>query len=404
MEESMNKSCFEALPVSPNVWWVGARDWNVRNFHGYETGRGSTYNAFLVIDEKVTVIDAVKAPFMPEMLARIASVIDPAKVDYVISNHSEPDHSGGLPALITATNPEKVFASVAGTKTLGAYYNLKEITTVKTGDSISLGKGTISFVDTKMLHWPDSMVSYYDRDKLLFSQDAFGMHLACSPLWADECDKAIMDYEARKYFANILNLQADRVIGLLDALPGLNLDIQIIAPDHGPLWRQDLGWILDLYRDAAEQKPVPRAVVAYSTMWHATEKLAFALAEGIRSTGVEVKVCDLDANDRSAVMTEVARCGLMAFGAPTMNNQVFPKMADVLTYIKGLRPKNKIGFAFGAYGWSGEGGKQIAAELEAMGAEQPEGVFQVKYMPTDEDLDKIIEIGKKLGTALLERC
>ena len=400
----MSNLCFDAVPVSPNVWWVGARDWSVRNFHGYETNRGSSYNAFLVIDEKVTVIDAVKAPFVPEMLARIASVIDPAKVDYVISNHSEPDHSGGLPEIIAATNPEKVFASVAGTKTLAAYYGLENITTVKTGDSISLGQGTIAFVDTKMLHWPDSMVSYYDRDKLLFSQDAFGMHLAASPLWADECDKAILDYEARKYFANILNLQADRVIGLLDALPGLNLDIQIIAPDHGPLWRQDLGWILDLYRDAAEQKPAPRAVVAYSTMWHATEKLAQALAEGIRAAGVEVKVCDLDSNDRSAIMTEVARCGLMAFGAPTMNNQVFPKMADVLTYIKGLRPKNKIGFAFGAYGWSGEGGKQIAAELEAMGAEQPEALIQVKYMPTEEDLGKMIETGKKLGAALLEKC
>ena len=172
----MSYSCFDAVPVSPNVWWVGARDWNVRNFHGYETGRGSTYNAFLVIDDKVTVIDAVKAPFIPEMLARIASVIDPGKVDYVISNHSEPDHSGGLPALIDAAKPEKVFASMAGTKTLGAYYGIKDITTVKTGDSISLGKGSIAFVDTKMLHWPDSMVSFYDRDNILFSQDAFGMH------------------------------------------------------------------------------------------------------------------------------------------------------------------------------------------------------------------------------------
>ena len=400
----MSKSCFEAIQISQNVWWVGARDWSVRNFHGYETNRGSTYNAFLVIDEKVTVIDAVKAPFMPEMMSRIASVIDPSKVDYVISNHSEPDHSGGLPALIDAVKPEKVFASMAGTKTLAAYYNLSGITTVKTGDSISLGKGKISFVDTKMLHWPDSMVSYYDSDKILFSQDAFGMHLACSPLWADECDKSILDYEARKYFANILNLQAERVIGLLDSLPGLNLDIRIIAPDHGPLWRQELDWILSLYRDAAEQKFKKRAVVAYSTMWHATEKLADALAEGIRSAGVEVKICDLDANDRSAVMTEVAASGLIAFGAPTMNNQVFPKMADVLNYIKGLRPKNKIGFAFGAYGWSGEGGKQIAAELEAMGAEMPEPLFQVKYMPSADDLAKMVETGKKLGTVLVERC
>ena len=177
----MSNLCFDAVPVSPNVWWVGARDWSVRNFHGYETNRGSSYNAFLVIDEKVTVIDAVKAPFVPEMLARIASVIDPCKVDYVISNHSEPDHSGGLPEIIAATEPEKVFASVAGTKTLDAYYGIKNITTVKTGDSITLGKGTISFVDTKMLHWPDSMVSFYDRDNILFSQDAFGMHLRHPP-------------------------------------------------------------------------------------------------------------------------------------------------------------------------------------------------------------------------------
>ena len=230
------------------------------------------------------------------------------------------------------------------------------------------------------------------------------MHLAASPMWADECDTAVLDYEARKYFANILNLQADRVIGLLDSLPGLNLDIKIIAPDHGPLWRQDLDWILNLYRDAAEQKYRKRALVAFSTMWHSTEKLAFALAEGIRAAGVEVQLCDLEANDRSAVMTEVARSGLIAFGAPTMNNQMFPKMADVLNYIKGLRPKNKIGFAFGSYGWSGEGAKQISAELEAMGAEQIEPLFQVKYMPSAEDLCKMTEIGKKLGAALIERC
>ena len=400
----MIEPSFSAVPVSPNVWWVGARDWNVRNFHGYETNRGSSYNAFLVIDDKVTVIDAVKAPFISEMLARISSVIDPGKVDYIISNHAEPDHSGGLPELIAATSPEKVFASVAGAKTLAAYYGLNDITPVKTGDSISLGNGTVSFVDTKMLHWPDSMVSFYGRDNILFSQDAFGMHLAASPMWADECDPAVLDYEARKYIANILNLQADRLISLLDAIPGLGLDIRIIAPDHGPLWRKDLDRIIGIYRDAAEQKPCRRALVAYSTMWHATEKLARALAEGLISSGIEVAICDLEVNDRSAVMTEAARSGLIAFGAPTMNNQMFPKMADTLSYVKGLRPKNKIGFAFGAYGWSGEGGKQIAAELEAMGAEQPEPMFQVKYMPSRDDLLKMTEIGKRLGAALAARC
>lgn len=396
------KEVFKAEQIAENVYWVGAVDWNVRNFHGYQTGRGSTYNAFLVIDEKVTLIDTVKAPFFNEMLARIRSVIDPEKIDYIISNHAEPDHSGAIVSAIEAIHPEKVFASPLGEKALRAYYGADlDLTVVKTGESVKLGKGTFSFIETKMLHWPDSMVTYLDTAKMLFSQDAFGMHLAGSKLWADEYPEFVLDYEGRKYFANILNVQSAKVLDLLNALPGLNLDIAVIAPDHGPLWRKNLGWILDLYRDCAEQKPAPRALVAYSTMWHSTEKLANAVADGIRSTGVTVEVADLAVNDRSAIMTEVARSGALAFGAPTMNNQMFPAMADVLTYIKGLRPKNKLGLAFGSFGWSGEGAKQIAAELEAMNIPQPVPMFQVKYMPTEADLEKAFESGAALGRALL---
>lgn len=396
------KEVFKAEQIAENVYWVGAVDWNVRNFHGYQTGRGSTYNAFLVIDEKVTLIDTVKAPFFNEMLARIRSVIDPEKIDYIISNHAEPDHSGAIVSAIEAIHPEKVFASPLGEKALRVYYGADlDLTVVKTGESVKLGKGTFSFIETKMLHWPDSMVTYLDTAKMLFSQDAFGMHLAGSKLWADEYPEFVLDYEGRKYFANILNVQSAKVLDLLNALPGLNLDIAVIAPDHGPLWRKNLGWILDLYRDCAEQKPAPQALVAYSTMWHSTEKLANAIADGIRSTGVTVEVADLAVNDRSAIMTEVARSGALAFGAPTMNNQMFPAMADVLTYIKGLRPKNKLGLAFGSFGWSGEGAKQIAAELEAMNIPQPVPMFQVKYMPTEADLEKAFESGAALGRALL---
>ena len=279
------KEVFKAEQIAENVYWVGAVDWNVRNFHGYQTGRGSTYNAFLVIDEKVTLIDTVKAPFFGEMLARIRSVIDPEKIDYIISNHAEPDHSGAIVSAIEAIHPEKVFVSPLGEKALRAYYGADlDLTVVKTGESVKLGKGTFSFIETKMLHWPDSMVTYLDTAKLLFSQDAFGMHLAGSKLWADEYPEFVLDYEGRKYFANILNVQSAKVLDLLNALPGLNLDIAIIAPDHGPLWRKNLGWILDLYRDCAEQKPTSRALVVYSTMWHSTEKLANAIADGIRST------------------------------------------------------------------------------------------------------------------------
>ncbi len=397
---------YKAVKVTDKVYWVGAIDWNIRNFHGYETGRGSTYNAFLVIDEKITLIDSVKGPFVEELFARIRSVIgDLTKVDYIVSNHAEPDHSGGLPATIAALKPEKVFASPLGKKTLAAYYPELDITEVKTGESICTGKSNLAFVETKMLHWPDSMFTYLDTEKLLFSQDAFGMHLAGSQRFGEEYAPYVLDHEARKYYANILNHLSPKVKELLTSLPDLNLDIEIVAPDHGPIWRrpEDIKWIIDLYRECSEQLPKPRAVIVYSTMWHSTERLANALMDGIRSTGVEVKVLDLTVSDRSEVMTEIIDCGLVAFGAPTMNNQMFPQMADAICYVKGLRPKNKIGFAFGSYGWSGEGAKQIAAELEAMGMEQPNELFQIKYMPTAEDMKRMSEVGEKLGKLLLER-
>ena len=396
------KTNLTATQIAPHVWSVGAVDWNVRNFHGYLTGRGSTYNAFLIVDEKITLIDTVKAPFADELLARISSVVDPEKIDYVVSNHSEPDHSGALPRILEAVKPEKLFASVAGAKTLKAYYGI-DAQAVKTGDTLELGAGKLAFVDTKMLHWPDSMISYYDADKALFSQDAFGMHLAGSKIWADEYDGSILEQEARKYFANILNVQAPKVISLLDSLPGLNLDIEFVFPDHGPSWRGDWSWIADLYRDCAEQKPRKHALVAYSTMWNSTRILADAIADGIRSRGVEVTVADLAVNDRSAIMTEVANSGIVAFGAPTMNNRMYPAMADVLCYVRGLRPQNKLGFAFGSYGWSGEGAKHIAAELEAMGLEQIVEPLQVKYMPTAEELDKARAAGVALADALLAK-
>lgn len=398
----MNK-VFKAQQVSENVWWVGASDWNVRNFHGYLTGRGSTYNAFLVIDEKITLIDTVKAPFADEMLARIRSVVDPEKIDYIISNHAEPDHSSALPAAAAAIKPEKIFTSTAGAKTLTAYYGDLGYTPVKTGDSVDLGKGKCAFVDTKMLHWPDSMVTYYDRDKILFSQDAFGMHLAGSYLWADMYDKSVLEQEVRKYFANILNLYSEKVIALLDALPGMGLDIALIAPDHGPLWRQEHEWIINLYRDCAMQLPRPKALITYVTMWNATKCCAEALADGIRSKGVEVELADLSANDRSDIATKASLSGILAFGAPTMNNQMFPAMADVLNYAKGLRFKNKLGFAFGSCGWSGEGAKQISAILEEMKIEQPFPMKQVKYMPTAEELQSFFDTGAALAEQLLEK-
>ncbi|MBQ9803991.1 MAG: FprA family A-type flavoprotein [Lentisphaeria bacterium] len=394
------KSFYNAEQISPNVWWVGVVDWSVRNFHGYLTNRGTTYNAFLIIDEKITLIDTVKSGFEAEMLERIATVIPPEKIDYIVSNHAEPDHSGALANVIAAVKPEKVFASAVGAKTLQAYYGIE---TEVVGSSLSLGAGSLAFVDTKMLHWPDSMMSFYDRDGVLFSQDAFGMHLAHSQLWADEIDENIRDYEMTKYYANIINNYSMKVTALLDAFPGLNLDVKIIAPDHGPLYRKDFGRVFEMYRNLAAQQPACRATVVFATMWHSTEKLARAFADGVRAAGVEVNIIDLAVSERSEVMTAVAQSGLIAFGAPTMNNQVFPAMADVLTYVKGLKPQHKLGFAFGSCGWSGEGAKFIAAELEAMKFELPCPMLQARYMPTEAELKTAFEFGNTLAAMLKEK-
>ena len=394
------KNFYNAEKISENVWWVGAVDWHVRNFHGYLTDRGTTYNAFLILDEKVTLIDTVKSGFETEMLTRISTVIDPAKIDYIISNHAEPDHSGALKDVIAAVKPEKVFASAMGAKTLKAYYGL-DVDVAAT--PLCTGKGQLSFIDTKMLHWPDSMMCFYDRDGVLFSQDAFGMHLAGSKLWADEYDHSVRDYEMGKYYSNIINNYSAKVLALLDVFPTLNLPLTVIAPDHGPLYRQDFAGLLQKYRDLAEQAPQLRATVVFCTMWHATEMLARTFADGVRSTGVEVNMIDLAVSERSEVMTSVANSGLIAFGAPTMNNQVFPAMADILTYLKGLKIRNKTGFAFGSCGWSGEGAKYIASELEAMQVEQPFPLLQSKYRPTAEELQTAFDRGAALAKMLKEK-
>lgn len=391
---------FKAVKISENTYWVGAIDWNVRNFHGYKTSRGTTYNAFLILDEKITLIDTVKAPFYDELMARISSVIDPAKIDYIISNHSEPDHSGALERVVNTVKPEKVYASVMGQKTLKAYFGEDfAVEALKTGDVVNIGKNDLAIVETKMVHWPDSMVTYASNEKVLFSQDAFGMHLATSKLFSDENEHAILEHEVKKYFANILLHLSPQVSATIAALPKLNLDIQVVAPDHGPLWRtqEEINYVIELYQKFAAQKADKKAVVFYNTMWTSTGKMAAALADGLRDNGLKVQLIDIGVSDRSEIITEVIDSAIVCAGAPTMNNQVYPAMADILTYIKGLRPKNKIGFAFGSFGWSGEGHKYIHSEMESMKFNLPIPAYSCKYMPAEKNLEEIFNIGKSLA-------
>ena len=397
---------FQAIPVTDNVWWVGAIDWHLREFHGYRTSRGTTYNAFLVKDEKITLIDTVKAPFFEEMRERIASVIDPESIDYVVSNHAEMDHSGSLVRAMQEFKAEKLFCSMQGERALRAHFHdrLPDMQIVKTSDSISLGKNSLNFVETRMLHWPDSMVSYLSGEKILFSQDAFGMHLAGSERFADEYSSSVLYEEAKKYFANILLLQSAKIIDLLNTLPSLNLDIEIVAPDHGPIWRNgDHVKALQLYREFAEQKPEKRAVVLFDTMWHSTESMASAIAEGLISEGISTEVINLHSCERSEAITKIMGSGILAVGTPTINNNMYPSLGDILTYMRGLKPKIAVGGSFGSFGWSGEGAKQVAEALTNMNIEQPREVLAVKYVPDTEALENCRNWGKSLAEALKQK-
>lgn len=396
----------KAIKITDKVWWVGAVDWGLKEFHGYTTRHGTTYNAYLILADKITLIDTVKAHFRDEMYSRIRSVIgDLSKVDVIVSNHSEMDHSSSLPDAIRDMNPEKIYASVNGVKALDAHFGIADkLTAVKTGDRISLGNMNISFVETKMLHWPDSMFTYLAEEKILFSQDAFGMHYATDRLFVEENPWEDVEREMEKYYANILLPYSQQVLKLLEDFPGLNLAVDCIATDHGPIWRGGLmSKPFELYQKWALQEPTTKAVLIFDTMWHSTEKMAMEIADGIRHAGANVRVMPLHSYTRSDVATELLEAGAFIVGSPTLNNNLYPQTADVLTYIKGLRPKNLIGAAFGSYGWSGESVAQVSEYLKAMNVELLNEGIKVKYVPKEEDLRKCFEFGELVGKTLLEK-
>ena len=397
---------FTAAEVSDGVYWVGAIDWDVRNFHGYLTGRGTTYNAFLIMADRITLVDTVKAPFFDEMIARISSVVDPAKIDYIISNHSEMDHSGCLPQTIAAAGPEKVFASKMGVRALGGHFHMdRQITVVGDGDSLDLGNMKLSFVETPMCHWPDSMVAYLHERELLFSQDAFGMHLASSERFADELDRTVLDHEAAKYFANIL-LHLSKIIDrTLDKVSALKVPLSIVAPDHGPIWRtrEDVDRIVSDYARWASQEPTDKAVVAYDSMWGSTAKMARAIGDGLAESGAAVRLMSMGASHRSDVATELLDAGALVVGSPTMNNNIFPTIADVMTYLKGLKPRNLVAAAFGSFGWSGEAPRQLQAMLQDMGVETADEPLLVEYVPDGAALLRCRRLGQAVGKRLREK-
>lgn len=395
----------EKVQVKEGIYWVGAIDWNIRDFHGYSTPGGTTYNSYLVVDEKIALFDTVKKGFKDDLLRRVSTLVDPKKIDYIIVNHVEMDHSGCLPELMEICRPSKLLCSARGKQALLQHYHRPDwpYEVVETGATISLGRHSVQFIETRMLHWPDSMFSYLPEDRVLISSDAFGQHWATSHRFDDEVDTASLMKHAAKYYANILLLYSSLVQKLLETTKEMKLKIDIIAPDHGLIWRSNPSRILEAYDSWSMQKPAPEALVVYDTMWESTASMARAIADGLMREGIAVQVMDLRYTHRSDVMTELLSACAFLCGSPTLNNSMLPKVADMLNYMKGLRPQNKVGAAFGSYGWSGEGVRMIEGALQDARVELVHPAMKVQYVPDAKALEECVEMGRKVASAIKER-
>lgn len=382
----MNNS--KAIQISDNIFWTGAIDWSMRNFHGYETSRGSTYNAYLIVDDKITLIDTAKVTFCDELISRISSVVAPEKIDVIVSSHVEPDHSGSLKKIAAlAPNAEIITTNPNGLKGLTARYGKLNYHAVKAGDEISIGKRTLKFVPTPMLHWPDSMVTYCPEEKILFSNDAFGQHLASSMRFDDENDLTTVLAEAKKYYANILMPFGKQAQVALNALSGL--EMRMIATGHGIIWRTHIDKILNCYKSWSTGTVEKRAVIVFDSMWHSTEILARTIAEAFAARKIPATFYDIKATPLSDIVTDIFTSKYLAVGSPTINNQMMPTIAAFLCYLKGLRPVNHKAFAFGSYGWGGQSIGLVEDELKAAGCEIILDKIRVANLPTAQQLDDI---------------
>ena len=379
------------VEIRPGIYSVGAVDWNVRSFHGYSTDRGATYNAYLIVDEKIALIDTVKEPFAEELIRRVSQIVDMDKIDYIVSNHVEMDHSGALPQVMKhAVNATIITAAPSGLKGLQAHYgNGYHYQAVKAGDIVSLGKRSLTCVGTPMLHWPDNMVTYCPEEKILFSNDAFGQHFSSNMPFDVQVDLNAVYQEAKKYYANILMPYGMQAKKALDIVKGLELEM--ICPSHGIIWTKHIPDILNMYEKYCTQQPERAACIVFDSMWHSTEKMAHAVLEGFSRAGIPAKLYDLKVNHVSDIMTDILTSEYVAVGSPTLNNQMLPTVAAFLCYMKGLAPKGRKGLAFGSYGWGGQSIPQVAESLEGMGFELVCQPLKQAYVPSEESLNSLEE-------------
>ena len=385
--------------LKEGVNWVGAVDWNIRDFHGYNTNRGSTYNAYLIRDEKTALIDTVKNQFCDDLIAHVTELISFDKIDYIIVNHVEMDHSSSLPTIAKLAKNAKILASVRGKEELIKHYghDFDVVETVKTGDELKLGKKTLRFLEAPMLHWPDSMFTYDVEDKILLPNDAFGQHLASSGRFDDEVDEGALMEEASMYYANILMPFAPLITRKIQEVVDMKIAIDMIAPSHGIIWRRDPMKIVNAYLKWSSGESKNKVVLVFDTMWHSTDKMARAIADGIISQGVEAKLYKLRSYSISEAMTEILDAKAVLVGSPTLNNGMFPTLGQFLTYAIGLKPKGKLWSFFGSYGWGGGAVKGMIDMAKKAGFEVEEPGVEVKFVPDQEDLKKCFDFGQKIA-------
>ena len=384
--------------IKKGIYWVGALDWDTRHFHGftYNTKRGTTYNAYLIVDEKIALIDAVYGPFACEMIEKIKQVTPLEKIDYIIANHVEMDHSGSYPDLLKLCPKAKLYGTAKCKEGLYKhYYKDWDFQVVKTNDKLNLGKWALTFIEAAMIHWPDSMFTYCQEEKLLFSNDAFGQHYATSERFDDEVDQAILMDEAKKYYANILWPFGPLILKKIEELK--NIQINMIAPSHGIIWRKGPDKIVNAYLVWAKNETKLNVVVVFETMYGSTARMAKKIVEGITDSGLKVEIFDINQSDRTEIISEMLEAKGFVIGSSTHDNDMLPGIAGFMEFLKGLKPKNRVGCAFGSVGWAGGAVKEIEDILKTAGVELVQPGFSVKYVPDENELAKCYNLGKEFA-------
>jgi anaerobic nitric oxide reductase flavorubredoxin len=391
-----------SFKINDKVTWVGKIDWELRKFHGdeYSTHRGSAYNSFLVRDEKIVLIDTVWQPFAKEFVANLKKEIDLTKIDYIIANHGEVDHTGALPELMKEIPNTPIYCTKNAIKSIkGQYHEDWNFVEVKTGDTLDLGENKITFIEARMLHWPDTMFSYLDGDNILFSNDAFGQHYASEFMFNDLVDQSELYQEATKYYANILTPFSKLVERKIEEILKLNIPVNLICPSHGVIWRDNPLQIVNKYMEWAKNYKENQITIIYDTMWNATRIMAENIAEGIKEVDplANIKLFNSSNADKNDVLTEVFKSKAIVVGSPTINKGILSSSASILEMIRGLEFKEKKAAAFGSYGWSGEAVKMLTELLKEAKFDIALEGLNILWKPDEEGLEKCKEFGKSFG-------